>query len=73
VSRPRLTRHQRLVLSDVIRRSHGQPGRWVQGRDIGSPGALAHLVAKGYLSVQVSYGPRGGEYRAYRLAAEPGQ
>jgi hypothetical protein len=59
----KLTPHQREVLNRLIRRAQRWP---VDVRDFGSRGALDKLVDKGWATVEISYGPRGGEIRRYR-------
>jgi hypothetical protein len=63
---PRLTPHQREVFERVARTiGRGAPAT---SDRIGSKGALAHLVHKGYLAEQVAFvGPRGGITYRYSL------
>lgn len=68
MSRPRLTPHQRAVLGTVQRYASRTVDGWVRGSDVGSAGALAHLVRKGYLVRRTDIGPRGGQMHFYRLA-----
>lgn len=70
MSKPRLTSHQREVLARLRKRSEtsgrvGQGG-WVRADVIGSAGACAHLVDKGYVERKEESGPRGGEHHYYR-------
>lgn len=64
MSLPRLTRHQREVLDRLTRLS--RDGRWVEYKYIGSRGAIAKLVEKGYVERSVRYGPRGGQHHVCR-------
>lgn len=68
---PTLTPHQLEVLVRVHRYSARsgflQP---VDERNVGSKGALAHLMQKGYIEiVKVEHGPRGGETRFFQPTA----
>jgi hypothetical protein len=67
VTKPRgkLTPHQREVYGRIERLSRGGT-RWVAGENIGSLGACNHLYAKGWITVDIQYGPRGGERPMYR-------
>ncbi len=73
VRRPRgkLTPHQREVYERIERISRRISDRWVAARSIGSAGACAHLVAKGWIERMVEYGPRGGELYRYRPLSTP--
>lgn len=66
MSKPRMTPHQTEVFTRISHRFtspwcrvHGVPEAY-----IGSPGAVEHLIRKGYIKVsRVEYGPRGGVKR----------
>lgn len=64
----RLERHSTPVVSlehedgtvEVLKR------KWIDSRQIGSGGALDHIVAKGYAERREVRGPRGGYHYEYR-------
>lgn len=62
--RPALTKHQRALFLDLIRRSEARRGP-VPLSEIGSRSGMAYLVAKGYALRSTSYGPRGGAHYSY--------
>ena len=65
-ARPRLTPHQREVYARIVRLAAHRAGSVAAG-DIGSAGAVAHLVEKGYVTkTHVATGPRGREF--FRLS-----
>lgn len=68
MSKPRLTQHQREVHDRLTRLSRWRRNGWVRGDDIGSPGALARLVDKGYAERTTTQGPRGGAIAWFRPA-----
>lgn len=57
----KLTAHQRDTLNRLIRAN-----RAVDVRDFGARATLDRLVAKGWATVELDVGPRGGEIRRYR-------
>jgi hypothetical protein len=68
---PTLTPHQLEVLLRVhcrsVRSGFLMP---VNENNVGSKGALAHLMQKGYIEiVKVEHGPRGGETRFFQPTA----
>lgn len=70
----KLTPHQREVYDRLARMSRRRdPDRyvWVEGRHVGSAGACAKLIAKGWIESRVEYGPRGGEQLLYRPLGTP--
>lgn len=73
MSRPRLTPHQREVYERIIHR-YSFPwckANGVPAAQIGSRGAIDHLIHKGYVEVQrTEYGPRGGERQFLRPVIE---
>ena len=46
------------------------PFRWVYADTVGSKNACDRLVEKGWIEMDVEYGPRGGEHRKYRPVTE---
>jgi hypothetical protein len=74
ITKGKLTPHQREVYNYIVRvsrrRSEIEGGplvhRWLNEGSIGSRGACAKLVEKGWIECMVGYGPRGGEHRQYR-------
>jgi len=66
----RLTPHQREVWKRLCKYASNDNARggdgWVSAKDIGSRGALDHLVAKGYAERKEDIGPRGGSHYFYR-------
>jgi hypothetical protein len=71
----KLTPHQREVYNRILRISRRlSPDvsryRWVDAGNIGSRGACAKLVAKGWIAERRDYGPRGGEHFQYRPIVE---
>lgn len=78
-TRKRLTPHQSEVLERLTATStrlargmrYGMTRfAWVEQSAIGSVGALAHLVEKGYIEQRQDVGPRGGRSWSYRPVAE---
>lgn len=78
--RRRLTSHQAEVFGRLTQRSrptvtleHDDGSvevlqrRWVPLREIGSGGALDHIVDKGYAERREIRGPRGGYHYEYRI------
>lgn len=63
---PSLTPHQKSVLLS-LGRSLTSSTDTVREDCIGSRGALAHLVRKGYADMEVTYGALGGQIRWYGL------
>lgn len=59
--RPRLTPHQREVYGRIVRQSRHNGHALAE--NIGSTGAVEHLVEKGYVVKHLAYtGPRGREF-----------
>lgn len=73
ITKGKLTPHQREVYDRLVRISR-RPSRdeyvWVDWRYLGSKGGLAKLVAKGWVEVEVHYGPQGGSHPSYRPLIE---
>jgi hypothetical protein len=60
-TRPRLTPHQREVYARIVRQSRYNGHALAE--NVGSRGAVEHLVEKGYVRKVLAYtGPRGGEF-----------
>lgn len=80
----RPTPHQAEVLGRLVQRSTGGLApqriagvlinsnelRWVKATSLGSEMALWHLYRKGYATLDVRTGPRGGEHNYYRPTQE---
>ena len=66
----KLTPHQREVYDRIARFSRRGSDRWVDARNIGSLGACNKLVEKGWITVDITYGPRGGEQYWYLPTTE---
>lgn len=70
----RPTKHQKEVLLRLARLSTAggvpRPGRFVHGKDSGSPAGLEHLCGKGLAECERRVGERGGEHLYYRPTAE---
>jgi len=62
----RLTPHQREVYNRLARISRRQRDPWVPAAFIGSKNACDRLAEKGWIEIDITYGPRGGELRHYR-------
>lgn len=65
LSRPTVTREHDDGTVEVLQR------RWVPLKNIGSRGALDHIVEKGYAQRRNLTGPRGGSRLEYRLFGDP--
>ena len=72
--RGKLTKHQREVYGDIVRWSRRRLRRdqhaWVDAQYVGSKNACDRLVEKGWIEMDIDYGPRGGELRKYRPIIE---
>jgi hypothetical protein len=66
----KLTPHQREVYDAIVRTSRRLNDHWVEERYIGSKNACDRLIEKGWIMLDIDYGPRGGERRSYRPITE---
>lgn len=71
--RAKLTPNQRQIYNDIVRMSGRLRGteRWVEARYVGSKNTCDRLAAKGWIDINVTHGPRGGEQRWYRPTEAP--
>jgi len=71
ITKGTLTRHQRAIYNDIVRMSRRRDRLvWVDAKYVGSKNACDRLIEKGWIEVQINYGPRGGELRSYRPIEE---
>ena len=66
----KLTPNQREVYDRLARISRRRSDPWVPAANIGSKNTCARLAEKGWIEIDIHYGPRGGELRYYRPTTE---
>jgi hypothetical protein len=66
----KLTPNQREVYGRIAQLSRRGRDPWVEDRNIGSKNTCDRLAEKGWIHIDVHYGPAGGAHRFYRPTEE---